>query len=77
LGLQTYEVLHSAVTWPELFVGVFAKFNTDKYARIIDIKFAHHQVGFVDENALKFEELMHKLLFYNHSYDEDVKPRRE
>ena len=76
LWLQTYEALHSVATWPELCVGVFAKFNRDKYAKTVDILFAHHQVGSVDEYAHKFEELMHHVLLYNHSYDETFFVRR-
>jgi hypothetical protein len=76
LWLQTYEALHSVATWPELCVGVFTKFNRDKYARIMDSFFAHKQTGSVDEYARKFEELMHKILLYNHSYDETFFVRR-
>ena len=43
LWLQTYEALHSVATWPELCVGVFAKFNRDKYAKYMDLFFAHRQ----------------------------------
>jgi hypothetical protein len=34
-------------TWPELCVGVFAKFNRDKYAKFMDAFFAHKQTGSV------------------------------
>jgi hypothetical protein len=51
-------------------VGVFTKFNRDKYTRIMDTFFSHKQTGIVDEYAHKFEELMHKILMYKHSYDE-------
>jgi hypothetical protein len=70
LWLQTYEAQHSVATWPELCVGVFSKFNRDKYARITDTFFAHKQTSSVDDYAHKFEELMHRILLYNHSYDE-------
>jgi hypothetical protein len=70
LWLQTYEALHNISTWPELCVGVFSKFNRDKYARIMDSFFSHKQTSSVDEYARKFEELMHKILLYNRSYDE-------
>jgi len=76
LWLQTYEALHTVATWPELFVGVFGKFNRDKYGKIMDILFAHKQIGMVDEYAHKFEELMHRILLYNHSYDETFFVRR-
>ena len=76
LWLQTYEALHSVASWPELCVGVFTKFNRDKYAKTVDALFAHSQVGSVDEYAHKFEELMHSVLLYNHSYDETFFVRR-
>jgi hypothetical protein len=76
LWLQTYEALHSIATWPELCVGVFAKFNRDKYGKIMDMFFAHRQTGCVDEYAHKFDELMHKILLYNHAYDETFFVRR-
>lgn len=76
LWIQTYEALHSVATWPELCVGVFSKFNRDKYAKFMDLFFAHKQTGSVDEYAHKFEELMHKILIYNHSYDETFFVRR-
>jgi hypothetical protein len=41
-----------------------------KYANIIDIFIGHKQIGIVDKYAHKFEELMHKILLHNHSYDE-------
>lgn len=70
LWLQTYEALHSIATWPELCVGVFTKFNRDKYAKLMDTFFSFKQVGSVDDYAHRYEELMHKILLYNHSYDE-------
>jgi hypothetical protein len=36
----------------------------------MDTLFSHKQTGIVDEYAHKFEELMHKILMYKHSYDE-------
>jgi hypothetical protein len=76
LWLQTYEALHSIETWPALCVGVFSKFNRDKYAKTIDIFFALKQIGSVDEYAHQFEELMHKVLLHNHAYDETFFVRR-
>jgi hypothetical protein len=76
LWLQTYEALHSIDSWAALCVGVFSKFNRDKYGKIMDIFFAHRQSGSVDDYAHKFEELMHKILLYNHAYDETFFVRR-
>ena len=76
LWLQTYEAMHSVANWAELCVGVFSKFNRDKYAKIVDALFAHTQTGSVDDYAHTFEELMHKVLLYNHSYDETFFVRR-
>jgi hypothetical protein len=76
LWLQTYEALHSTDNWATLCVGVFTKFNRDKYGKTIDIFFALRQTGSVDEYAHKFEELMHKVLLHNHAYDETFFVRR-
>jgi hypothetical protein len=54
---------------------VFAKFSREKYAKIMDIFFAHKQCS-VDEYAHKYEELAHKILMYDHSYDETFFVRR-
>ncbi|XBJ04555.1 hypothetical protein VPH35_023472 [Triticum aestivum] len=70
LWLQTFEAMHSVDSWPALCVGVFAKFNKNQYAKLMDMFFAFRQVASVDEYAHTFEEFMHKILVYNHSYDE-------
>lgn len=70
LWLQTYEELHCVESWPELCVVVHGKFGKDKYQQHLEELEGLSQVGGVDEYYTKFEELMHRVLVYNKSYDE-------
>ena len=68
--------MHTIDSWAALCVAVFAKFNRNKYTRAIDVFFALKQTKTMDEYAHVFEEQMHKLLVYNHAYDETFFIRR-
>ncbi len=70
LWLQTYEALHPVETWAELVVAVNGKFGRDKYQQHLEELENLKQCGSVDEYYVKFEELMHRVLVYNRSYDE-------
>lgn len=59
--LQTYEAMHSIDGWPDLCVAVFAKFNKNQYAKLMDTFFAFKEVDSVDAYAHEFEQLMHKI----------------
>ena len=47
-------------------------FNRHKYGMlmVMDALFAFKQLASMDEYAHKFKENMHKIVVYNHSYDE-------
>jgi hypothetical protein len=57
-------------TWAELVLAVNGKFGRDKYQQHLEELENLKQCGSVDEYYVKFEELMHRVLVYNRSYDE-------
>lgn len=70
LWLQTYQELHCVESWSELCVAVHSKFGRDKYQQHLEELEGWKQSGSVDEYYVKFEELMHRVLVYNKSFDE-------
>uniref|UniRef100_A0A0A9D1W1 Reverse transcriptase domain-containing protein n=1 Tax=Arundo donax TaxID=35708 RepID=A0A0A9D1W1_ARUDO len=70
LWLQTYEIMHRIDSWPELVVAVNNKFGKDKYQQYIDELLHIQQISTVGAYHAKFEELMHRVLIHNGSYDE-------
>lgn len=51
-------------------VAVNEKFGRDKYQQCLEELENHKQIGEVEEYYNRFEELMHKVLVHNRSYDE-------
>lgn len=70
LWLQTFEAMHRVESWPELVIAVNDKFGKDHYQDHIDELLTIKQVDSVEAYHAKFEDLMHKVLLHNNSYDE-------
>lgn len=70
LWLQTYEAMHNVDRWAELCVAVHTKFGRDKYQPHLEELENYRQTGTIAEYHCKFEELMHRVLIHNSSYDE-------